>query len=83
MPDTHLGYFKLKGELTDGHQQTPYSFKIEVFNEAPYFVDILVDQYIYVGGDYTYQLPSAEDAEFLPIKYSASLMKEGKPGPLP
>ncbi len=42
-PDSHLGFFRLKFDLTDLRLSTPYEFKIEVFNEAPYFLESLAD----------------------------------------
>jgi hypothetical protein len=73
LPATQLGFFKLAFDLTDSNLPTPYNFKIEVFNEAPYFLEPLVDQYVKLGNEVIYQLPEAEDAEFLPIKISVRL----------
>lgn len=73
-PDSQLGFFRLKFDLTDLHLSTPYDLKIEVFNEAPYFLEPLADQFVYIGKELIYQFPEAEDAEFLPIKITANLL---------
>jgi hypothetical protein len=36
-------------ELTDLHNFTPYDLKFEVFNEAPYFLEPLQDQMVFIG----------------------------------
>jgi len=49
-----------------------YDFNLEVFNEAPYFLEPLLDQFVLVGQQLIYNLPGTEDAEFLPIKITVS-----------
>ncbi len=48
-PLNDLGQYRIKFALTDQHLSTKYDFKIEVFNEAPYFLEPLEDKYVYIG----------------------------------
>jgi hypothetical protein len=68
----HLGLFKIRFSLSDQQLSSTYDFIVEVFNEAPYFLETLQDQYVLVGQQRIYNLPKAEDAEFLPIKMSVN-----------
>jgi hypothetical protein len=68
----HIGSFKIKFSLSDQQLSSTYDFNLEVFNEAPYFLEPLLDQFVLVGQQLIYNLPGTEDAEFLPIKISAS-----------
>ena len=68
----NLGSFKIRFSLSDQQLSSTYDFNVEVFNEAPYFLDSLQDQYVLVGKQLIYNLPGTEDAEFLPIKMSVS-----------
>ena len=81
----HLGSFKIRFSLSDQQLSSTYDFMVEVFNEAPYFLESLQDQYVFVGQQLIYNLPGTEDAEFLPIKMSVSSinLNGGGGGPLP
>jgi hypothetical protein len=68
----NLGSFKISFSLSDQQLSSKYDFNVEVFNEAPYFLESLQDQYVFVGQQLIYNLPGTEDAEFLPIKMSVS-----------
>ena len=68
----NLGSFKIRFTLSDQQLSSKYDFNVEVFNEAPYFLESLQDQYVFVGQQLIYNLPGTEDAEFLPIKMSVS-----------
>ena len=59
--------------MTDKYLSTSYEFKIQVFNEAPYFLESLSDLFVQVGKEIVYRFPKAEDAEFLPIKLKVTL----------
>jgi hypothetical protein len=48
-PLNDLGQYRIKFALTDQHLSTTYDFKMEVFNEAPYFLEPLEDKYVYIG----------------------------------
>ena len=76
----HIGSFKIKFSLSDQQLSSTYDFNLEVFNEAPYFLEPLLDQYLLIGQELIYNLPETEDAEFLPIKMTASSFnKNGGP----
>jgi hypothetical protein len=81
----NLGSFKIRFSLSDQQLSSTYDFNVEVFNEAPYFLESLQDQYVLVGQQLIYNLPGTEDAEFLPIKMSVSSinLNGGGGGPLP
>jgi hypothetical protein len=68
----HLGSFKIRFSLSDKQLSSTYEFNVEVFNEPPYFLEVLLDQFVLVGHQLIYNLPGTEDAEFLPIKMSVS-----------
>ena len=68
----NLGSFKIRFSLSDQQLSSTYDFNVEVFNDAPYFLESLQDQYVLVGKQLIYNLPGTEDAEFLPIKMSVS-----------
>ena len=68
----NLGSFKIRFSISDQQLSSTYDFNVEVFNEAPYFLESLQDQYVLVGQQLIYNLPGIEDAEFLPIKMSVS-----------
>lgn len=68
----HIGYFKINFSLSDQQLSSTYDFNLEVFNEAPYFLEPLLDQYLLIGQELIYNLPETEDAEFLPIKMTVS-----------
>ncbi len=36
-PAYHLGYFLIRGELSDGHLSTPFKFSVTVTNDPPDF----------------------------------------------
>ena len=81
----NLGSFKIRFSLSDQQLSSTYDFIVEVFNEAPYFLESLQDQYVLVGKQLSYNLPGTEDAEFLQIKMSVNSinLNGGGGGPLP
>ena len=48
-PRTQLGTFKIKAELSDGYESTPFDFFVTIFNEPPYFLTPPTDQVVYLG----------------------------------
>ena len=81
----NLGSFKIRFSLSDQQLSSTYDFNVEVFNDAPYFLESLQDQYVLVGKQLIYNLPGTEDAEFLQIKMSVNSinLNGGGGGPLP
>jgi len=67
-PDTDLGTFTIKGEVSDNRLSTEFSFKVEVYNNPPYMKDNIPDFTLQLGTPKIYTLPNIEDEEGLSIK---------------
>ena len=61
---TDLGSFTIVGYLSDGIEQTPFSFQVQVTNKAPYFLNKLKDLSLKVKERSNYTLPGPIDDEF-------------------
>jgi hypothetical protein len=63
VPDDHIGTFTIQGELRDFLIGNPFTFKVEVFNDPPFFTEGLTDQTVEYGQELNYQLPTPKDEE--------------------
>ena len=61
---TDLGSFTMAGYLSDGIEQTSFSFLVQVTNKAPYFLSKLKDLSLNVKERSNYTLPDPIDDEF-------------------
>ncbi len=68
VPNSDIGWFIIKGQLSDSKAATDFSFSVNVFNEPPYFKQGLKDQKVKIGLKGTYELPMTEDKELLTVK---------------
>ena len=78
-----MGVFKIIAGLTDSQKTTTFDFRVEIFNEPPYFLTNPRDQVVILGNSEEYTLPEAADAEFLPVKYSVKWLNGKMLEPLP
>jgi hypothetical protein len=62
-----LGSYTLSGYLSDGIEQTPFSFQLQVTNKAPYFLSKLKDLSLKVKERSKYTLPDPIHDEFQPV----------------
>ena len=71
---TDLGSFTIAGYLSDGIEQTPFSFQLQVTNKAPYFLTKLKEISLKVKERSNYTLPDPRDDEFQPVFIKTSLL---------
>jgi hypothetical protein len=62
-----LGSFTIAGYLSDGIEQTPFSFQLQVTNKAPFFLSKLKDLSLKVKDRSKYTLPNPIHDEFQPV----------------
>jgi hypothetical protein len=60
-----LGFFIIRGELTDTLLSTPFMFSLRVVNDPPDFEYSPVDQITFIGMKTDYTLPQVIDPEGL------------------
>jgi hypothetical protein len=67
-PATELGFFTIKGELTDSRLSSEFSFLVKIYNNPPQMKETIPELNLYLGTTMNYSLPKIEDEEGLPIK---------------
>jgi hypothetical protein len=68
----HIGVFTIKGELYNDYTSTPFSFKVNVTNQAPYLLERqIADVKVPIKGEYTFNISEGVDREKQTIKYEA------------
>ena len=69
-----LGSFTIAGYLSDGIEQTPFSFQVQVTNKTPYFLTKLKDLSLKVKERTNYTLPEPRDDEFQQVFIYTNLL---------
>ncbi len=68
-----MGIFTIKGELWNNFTYTPFLFKVNVTNKAPYLqTPKIPDIIVPFDTDYTYYFGDGTDREGQKIKYEAN-----------
>jgi hypothetical protein len=68
-----IGIFTINGELWNDYTKTPFSFKVNVTNQAPYLLEGKIsDLKVPIISDFTFNFSKGFDREGQKIKFEAN-----------